>query len=64
MTPDSPTRPAVDKQGIGASAPKKFANINPNNPMERRATKRISPNEKCPCGSGKKYKKCCAARII
>nr|QBK86885.1 MAG: SEC-C motif protein [Marseillevirus LCMAC103] len=21
--------------------------------------KKIGPNEKCPCGSGKKYKKCC-----
>ena len=20
---------------------------------------KINPNEKCPCGSGKKYKKCC-----
>jgi len=25
----------------------------------RRATKKIKPNEPCPCGSGKKYKKCC-----
>lgn len=24
-----------------------------------RARKKIKPNEKCPCGSGKKYKKCC-----
>jgi preprotein translocase subunit SecA len=26
--------------------------------MIKKATK-IMPNEKCPCGSGKKYKKCC-----
>ncbi len=25
----------------------------------RRKTKKIKPNEPCPCGSGKKYKKCC-----
>jgi len=25
----------------------------------RRATERIGRNEPCPCGSGKKYKKCC-----
>ena len=24
-----------------------------------RAVKKVGPNEKCPCGSGKKYKKCC-----
>lgn len=28
------------------------------NPMRRKAPK-IGRNEKCPCGSGKKYKKCC-----
>ena len=26
----------------------------------RRATPKIKPNDPCPCGSGKKYKKCCA----
>jgi hypothetical protein len=25
----------------------------------RRAAERIGRNEPCPCGSGKKYKKCC-----
>jgi uncharacterized protein YecA (UPF0149 family) len=25
-----------------------------------RINKKIGPNELCPCGSGKKYKKCCA----
>jgi len=24
-----------------------------------RSEKKKYPNEKCPCGSGKKYKKCC-----
>lgn len=24
-----------------------------------RTTSKIGPNEDCPCGSGKKYKKCC-----
>ena len=23
---------------------------------------KVGPNEKCPCGSGKKYKKCCGAQ--
>jgi preprotein translocase subunit SecA len=27
-----------------------------------RSTERVGPNEPCPCGSGKKYKKCCGRR--
>ena len=31
--------------------------LNPSNPVK---TERIAnPNDPCPCGSGKKYKKCC-----
>ena len=26
---------------------------------KRRETKKIYPNDPCPCGSGKKYKQCC-----
>ena len=29
---------------------------------ERRDTPKIGRNEPCPCGSGKKYKKCCAGK--
>ena len=28
-------------------------------PIPYRATKKIRRNEPCPCGSNKKYKKCC-----
>lgn len=28
---------------------------------ERRPAPKISPNDPCPCGSGRKYKKCCAS---
>ena len=28
-------------------------------PSPRRVPKKVGRNEKCPCGSGKKYKKCC-----
>ena len=27
-----------------------------------RTHKKIGPNEKCPCGSGKKFKKCCRGK--
>ena len=29
----------------------------------KRETKKIKPNDPCPCGSGKKYKKCCG-RVV
>ena len=29
---------------------------------ERRETPKVGRNDPCPCGSGKKYKKCCGAR--
>ena len=25
----------------------------------RKSEKKVGPNDQCPCGSGKKYKKCC-----
>lgn len=28
-------------------------------PVPRRSEKRVGRNDPCPCGSGKKYKKCC-----
>ena len=30
-----------------------------NPPKQKRAEKKIGRNDPCPCGSGKKYKKCC-----
>lgn len=30
----------------------------------RRAAPKVSPNAPCPCGSGKKYKRCCSARHV
>jgi preprotein translocase subunit SecA len=32
------------------------------NTPKRRKTKKIQPNDPCPCGSGKKYKQCCGKR--
>ena len=29
----------------------------------RRTTKKVQPNDPCPCGSGKKYKFCCGKTI-
>ncbi len=32
-------------------------------PTSARSTQRVGRNEPCPCGSGKKFKKCCMQRI-
>ena len=32
---------------------------NAGSPEARQAEKKVGPNDPCPCGSGKKYKKCC-----
>ncbi len=33
-------------------------------PKPIRAETKVGPNEKCPCGSGKKYKKCCGRNAV
>ena len=40
----------TNKDDTAVSAPK------------RRTSRKIQPNEKCPCGSGLKYKQCCGRR--
>ena len=30
---------------------------------QRIAQKKVRPNEKCPCGSGRKFKKCCKGKM-
>jgi len=32
-------------------------------PVQRKATDKVGRNDLCPCGSGKKYKKCCGANV-
>ena len=32
------------------------------NTPKKRKTKKIQPNDPCPCGSGKKYKQCCGRK--
>lgn len=51
---DDPSHPAQDKiravqDGDAAFSPKPV----------RRSGPKIGPNDACPCGSGRKYKKCC-----
>jgi len=47
-------------RGIALASAK--ANLNPaRSPQTKRATPKTGGNEPCPCGSGKKFKKCCGA---
>ena len=40
-----------------------FAGVGMNEPYQREM-KKIGRNDPCPCGSGKKYKKCCGRQDI
>jgi uncharacterized protein YecA (UPF0149 family) len=35
-----------------------------NAPESQRGIPKIGRNDPCPCGSGKKYKKCCGAAMV
>ncbi|MBR6101264.1 MAG: preprotein translocase subunit SecA [Ruminococcus sp.] len=52
----------VRKQGEQAEAPKReqVLNESKHHSLQRKVNK-VGPNDPCPCGSGKKYKKCCGA---
>jgi preprotein translocase subunit SecA len=43
---------------VGGAPPGEMARAQRATPLERSAPK-IGRNDPCPCGSGKKYKKCC-----
>ena len=53
----------VRKQGEQPQAPKREQVLNegPQHHSLTRRVKKVGPNDPCPCGSGKKYKKCCGA---
>ena len=35
---------------------------NAGSPEAKAESKKVGPNDPCPCGSGKKYKKCCGLK--
>ncbi|MGI6181795.1 MAG: SEC-C metal-binding domain-containing protein, partial [Agathobaculum sp.] len=53
-TQEEPKREQVAKE-TGAAG----ASDGTTKPAPKRVGKKIGPNDPCPCGSGKKYKKCC-----
>ena len=52
---DQPKRPPLSTRPLWPSPPTPA--IPP--PVQPRRSTKVKPNEPCPCGSGKKYKKCC-----
>ncbi len=47
----------------GTSGGAAQASTEKSKPVVRKKSERISPNDPCPCGSGKKYKKCCGLSV-
>jgi preprotein translocase subunit SecA len=47
--------------GMGYAQPQPAEEVAPGKPKPIRVEKKIGRNDPCPCGSGKKYKKCCGA---
>ncbi|MBQ0159115.1 MAG: preprotein translocase subunit SecA [Bacteroidales bacterium] len=54
---------ATDTQRAMDRAAQNAGGERPKNMPIRRTEKKIGPNDPCPCGSGKKYKKCCGANL-
>ena len=57
--------PSVEK--IEAEMYSKFMDLKQRNKLHQpniRVNPQIGPNDLCPCGSGKKFKKCCAGKGI
>lgn len=56
----------IDKEGYDRNTLEKIAEIvyanRVKNILEKENKKKIYPNDPCPCGSGKKYKKCCGKK--
>jgi preprotein translocase subunit SecA len=44
------------------AAPRPATPIRPQSQPNNRGNQKVGRNEACPCGSGKKYKKCCLAK--
>jgi preprotein translocase subunit SecA len=60
IQPAQAPAPSVKNIQEGRAGGSSARNAKPLTPAQRRAEK-VGPNDPCPCGSGKKYKKCCGA---
>jgi uncharacterized protein YecA (UPF0149 family) len=53
---------AVGRMDLGASASPAARALAPGWLPAPRAARKVGRNDPCPCGSGKKYKKCCLGK--
>ncbi len=58
----TPKAPNVKRVEVAKPTVEGFAGAAQKKTVVKRAAERVGPNDPCPCGSGKKYKKCCALR--
>ena len=58
----TPKQPNLTRVEIAKPTVAGFAGATVKKTVVKRESEKISPNAPCPCGSGKKYKKCCALR--
>ena len=64
-TPNEINRSSVQNIAPVAPAMQSFVpmgNVPTNNMINMQPKKKVYPNDPCPCGSGKKYKKCCGRK--
>jgi preprotein translocase subunit SecA len=54
---------SVSGLGLGTSAQEKVASEPAKKQPFKRTSEKVGRNDPCPCGSGKKYKKCCGANL-
>jgi preprotein translocase subunit SecA len=59
VPPGSPTSPAPLIRPAGAPAASSLAGGGPRTPAPLPQVQKLGRNDPCPCGSGKKFKKCC-----
>ena len=58
----TPKQPNLSRVEVAKPTVAGFAGTAVKKTVVKRESEKISPNAPCPCGSGKKYKKCCALR--
>ncbi len=56
----TPKAPEIKRVEVAKPVSEGFDGMSAKRTVVKRAAEKIGPNDPCPCGSGKKYKKCCA----
>jgi len=59
---DSDLKKLTDTELAALKPHLKLMEVAPTERQQRRVPPRVGRNEPCPCGSGKKFKKCCLVR--